>query len=292
MLYPEFIREIIDGSLAIRTSGLYPLIPYIEKILAGAIIEPPKLEKLQMKLFDFGFNEFIDTGKPGETQKDAVAVIPIRGTLTKYGTWWDYGTEDYAALLKEAYKDDSIKAVILRVHSPGGSTHSVIPITAAISMRNKAVITAMDSELMSAAYYFALYSDKIIAVDEMAEVGSIGIMAQVVDDRKMMEGVGLKIIEIIPPESKWKNKPIIEARDGKPQLLIKEELSPWAVRFQNLVKEQRPNLDMQTEGIIEGRTFYANDALSNGLIDAIMPIEDIIKYAFDYTAKEVTQFLT
>ena len=41
----------------------------------------------------------------------------------------------------------------------------------------------------------------------------------IMDDRKMMKEIGIKIIEIIPPESKWKNKPQREARDGKPQLL-------------------------------------------------------------------------
>jgi protease-4 len=248
--------------------------------------EPSKL----MKRFSFDFDEIDVSGDAEKTTEESVAIIPIRGLLTKYGDWWDYGAEDYAAMIREAYQNSSIKAVILKMHSVGGTTHSVIPLQAVLKIRNKPVIAAVDSVCMSAAYYIALYTDRIIAVDEMAEVGSIGIMARLLDDRKYREEIGLKIIEIIPPESQWKNKALREALNGKPQLLIQEELSPWAQRFQNLVRTYRPNLDLSVEGIIEGRGFYAGDAKTNGLIDEIMPMDEIVQYAFEYMSNTIKLF--
>ncbi len=292
MIHPEFVKEILDDNIAVYAPGLQLYLPYIEQILRGDPLEiqekdPSKL----MQRFSFDFDEIELPEKEDQTTEESVAIIPIRGLLTKYGDWWDYGTEDYAGIIRDAYQDPSIKAVILRIHSVGGTTHSVIPMEAVLKNRNKPVIAAVDSIAMSAAYYISLFTDRIIAVDEMAEIGSIGIMARLLDDRKYREEMGLKIIEIVPPESTWKNRAINEAINGKPQLLIQNELSPWAQRFQDLVKNIRPNLDLGAEGLIEGREFYAKDARDNGLIDEIMPMNEIVQYAFDYMSNTIKLFI-
>jgi protease-4 len=293
MIYPDFIKEILDGNVAVYAPALQLYLPYIEQILRGEQADMPEKKNASlMRRFSFDFDELDTTEKAEQTTQESVAIIPIRGMLTKYGDWWDYGSEEYASSLRDAYKDPSVKAVILRIHSIGGTTHSVIPLEAAIQARNKPVIAAVDSMAMSAAYYISLFADKIIAIDQMAEVGSIGIMARILDDRKMKEEFGLKIIEIVPPESKWKNRAYNEALNGKPQLLIQEELSPWAQRFQNVVKTYRPSLDLSVEGIIEGRQFYAYDAQKNGLVDEVMPLEDIVQYAFDYMTNTTSKLFT
>lgn len=275
-----FYTEIMGKELAIQTDGLSPYLPPLLQYLeTGEIkatdLDPPKLELFteDKALFD----------NDGESNSDSlVAIITIRGFMSKYGCWWCYGAEDYANMLDEAYQDDRIKAVVLQIDSPGGAVNAAFPLEAAIKRRNKPVIAAVDSNSFSCAYYTACLTDQIIAVNRMAQVGSIGVMTIIVDDRKMLKDWGVKFIEIYPPESKWKNKPQKEALNGKPELIIKEQLSPWAQHFQNIVKEFRPGLNTETEGILEGRVFYAYDAIENGLVDKILTFDEIIDFAFNY----------
>jgi protease-4 len=211
--------------------------------------------------------------------------------LSKFGSWFNYGTEEYAQLLDQAYADDSIKAVVMPMHSPGGTVHSVFPIEEAIKRRNKPVLAVVNSQAASAAYYIASLCDKVYAVNRMAEVGSIGVMAKMTNADKMYEKEGVKIITIIPPESNWKNKAAIEAKKGNTDLYIKEELTLWAIHFQNIVKQNRPNLKMSVEGLLNGREFYAYDAIDNGLVDEIKPFREILKDAFTYNQDQMNQLL-
>ncbi|MDZ4058874.1 MAG: hypothetical protein U1D64_02410, partial [Bacteroidales bacterium] len=87
---------------------------------------------------------------------------------------------------------------------------------------------------------------------------------------------GIKTVVIYPPESKFKNLPERQALDGKPDLIIKEQLTPWAVHFQETMKKNLPTMDDSIEGILEGKEFYAADAVKFGWIDGITNLEGVI----------------
>ncbi len=288
-MYPDFIRELYKGNLAISSDGLKPYLPLIKQVLAGVELKDEK-EPLRMGLFDEIANEILPPKEEDAAEKEnAVAVIPIHGLMTTYGSWWSYGTVEYAAMLNEAFADPSIQAVVLDIDSPGGTTNSLFVMEEAIRKRNKPVIAAITGQGFSAAYYTAALADKIYAINRMNEIGSIGVMARIENDDKYWENMKIYTIEIVPPESNWKNKAYNEAKNGKPQLLIEEELSPWAINFQNIVKQNRPALDMSVEGLLNGRIFYAFDALNNGLIDEIKPLGDIIQEAFQFKTSELNK---
>jgi ClpP class serine protease len=71
-----------------------------------------------------------------------------------------------------------------------------------------------------------------------------------------------------------------EALAGNDKPMIEEFLSPLARGFQDAVKDARPKLDLSIKGIIEGKEFFASDAVNYNLIDGIMPIEDMIDMVF------------
>lgn len=282
--YSDFISGIIGNELAVTTQGINLYIPPLLKFFETGVIASTEKDPLKLLMYDGNHDVFEDTA---DVSTDSlIAIIPIRGFMSKYGDWWCYGTEDYAMMLRETYEDERIKAIVLQIDSPGGQTDSVFPLESALAIRNKPVITAVDSLAASCAYYVASLTDKIIAVNRMAQVGSIGVMTVIVDDRKLLKDWGIKLIEIYPPESKWKNKPQREARDGRTQLIIQEQLSPWAIHFQDMVKKQRLGLKEETEGILEGKVFYAYDALENGLVDSILTFDEIIEYAFNFKLNE------
>ncbi len=282
MQYADFFSELYESPLVVTENGLNKYLPYILSHQKGEILDFPELPKLQMSLFDsVSLNPMQGSEKP----ESSVAVIPVKGLMTRSGSWWDYGADDYAAMLKQAYQDESIKAVVLQMRCVGGGVDCSFPIKEAMAKRNKKVFTAVDSYAYSMGYYMAALSDGIFPVGEMAAMGSIGIYATLQDSKKMMEQYGIKLIEVIPPESKWKNKTTREAIKGNTKLLIEEELTPWAVHFQEIVRANRPNLDENMEGILEGRTFFGTAAVANGLADKIMSLEQVLDYAANYEEK-------
>ena len=102
-----------------------------------------------------------------------------------------------------------------------------------------------------------------------AEFGSIGVMMQFPDYAKYYEKMGIKVHTIYSDLSTHKNAPFEAALKGDYKSIKEEQLNPLAREFQNTVKEHRKNLDTKVEGILNGRMFFAADALKNGLIDAI-----------------------
>ena len=282
-LHTRFIQEFIGSPLAMPARELLIYGPRILKSLNGEEIVSDPLPKLSLKGFSkqaglFDFNDMPEDEKKMET----VGIIPIHGALSKFGTWWSYGADDYVYMLNLAYEDEEVKAVVIDFHTPGGSTDAIFTIQEAIQRRNKPVIAFVNNKMFSAGVFLAMYTDKIFAINKMAEVGSIGVMATIMDDSKMYEEFGIVIKEFVPPESKWKNKAYKDALTGDGKILIEDQLTPFAIEFQNIVKTNRPNLNLEIEGIIEGRTFYAGDAVEYGLIDGIMSSYDTYQYALDY----------
>ena len=204
-------------------------------------------------------------------EQNSIAVIPISGTMFKNNSWWSYGMDCIADLIKQANDSDNISGIILLLNTPGGSTLSVIRLEEVLRNRTKPVVSVIDGLCCSGGIYVASFADKIVALNRMCEIGSIGTYCIIDDFSEYYKKYGIKEYNIYPPESQFKNKGYRDVCDkGDDKYLIETELSPYAVHFQNLIKENRPNLKTSTEGILEGKVFYAYDAVENGLIDDIM----------------------
>ena len=204
--------------------------------------------------------------------KDSVAVIPLRGDMLKEGTMCSYGTEEIAAVIREAADAKNIIGVRLDIDSGGGAVDAIAPMLEAISYsqsKGKPVVACCDL-CASAAYYVACHCDRIMADNGIsAEFGSIGVMMQFPDYAKYYEEKGIKIHTIYSNLSSYKNAPFEAARKGEYASIKQEQLDPLARQFQEAVKQRRQNLKTDVEGILSGRMFYAKDALNNGLIDQI-----------------------
>lgn len=283
MQYSRFFDEIFSSHIVATEAALAKYIPYLTAHKNGQILDFPEAEKLAVGFFD----SMMKSPFPQDGDKQpGVAIIPVNGLLSMSGSWWEPGTTELADTLRSLYADESVKAIVLEFNSQGGTTDSVIPMELALSKRNKPVISAVNPNCCSASNYIACLTDKIFAVHRMAVVGSIGIRATFTDDKGYYEKMGVKIIEVYPPESDWKNKEVREVLAGKPKLFQDEILSPWAIDFQNIVKANRKQLDLSVEGILNGRIFYAYDAVTNGMIDGIKPMDEILNYAFDYSTRK------
>jgi protease IV len=216
---------------------------------------------------------------PGEDEKadllpsGTIAVIGLTGVMQKFSGLCSYGTEDIASVLEYVLAVPAVSAALLRIHSPGGTVNSVIPLKRALAGKTKPVIAVVDSMAASAAYYVACMCDQVIAVDPLSEVGSIGAMAIIVNDAKKRKKDGEELIKIYAPQSGHKNRPAEEALEGNTETYAREILAPIAENFITHVREhRRGKLNEKAEGILSGKLFYATQAYDIGLVDGFGPL--------------------
>lgn len=208
-----------------------------------------------------------------EAPEGSVAVVPLRGDILKAGTMCSYGTEEIAAMMREAADVDNIVGIRLDVDSGGGCADAIAPLLDAISYchtKRKAVVASCDL-CASAAYYVACHCDLVTASNDIcAEFGSIGVMSQLIDYAKYYEQHGIKIHHIYSDLSTYKNAPFEAALKGDYKGMKEEQLNPLARQFQEAVRRQRGDrLADDVEGLLQGRTFFAADAVKVGLADRI-----------------------
>lgn len=281
MLENLFLQEIFSSKMLLRESGLNAIDSTVRNIIEG---KPIKAEETKTTYLSGVFlPEFEEPGKNpyNDFEENSVAIIPIVGMMLKYGYWWRYGCDDLANMIRLADQSPKISGTVLLFNTPGGTTSSIIQLEDAMRNRTKRSIGLIDYQCCSGGIYTASFCDEIYAMNRMCEVGSIGTYAQFINDSKAQEKYGYKIEQAYPPESKYKNLPEREALDGKPDRIIKEQLTPFAIHFQNIIKENRKSLNQSAEGILEGKVFYAYDAIENGLIDGLINIEQAIKRVQD-----------
>ena len=225
-------------------------------------------------------NVFNNSGYSAER----IAIFSITGMMLKYAhfnfstedlEWIVPGIDDIASLLEYVMQSEDIDGAILVFNTPGGTTQSLIRLEEVLKNRTKPVVAVVDGMCASAGMYAASLCDRIIALNKMCNVGSIGVMVQLVDYGPYYKKQGIKIIEIYPPESADKNKSYRDAIDGKTQTMIDEVLTPLAVNFQDIVRTHRP-VDESIEGVLSGKMFYAEDAIKAGLVDEIGNFESAV----------------
>lgn len=232
-------------------------------------------EPLKVIMKDAGFTSIeAEANNDGKNDgKKVVAIIPLHGSMIKYGTMCAYGADEIAEAIDEAAADRKVMGIVLDIDSGGGAVDAVAPLVDAIK-RTKAMgkpVVACCDLCASAAYWTACECNEIMAANAISsEFGSIGVMMQFPDYAKYYEKEGIKVHTIYSNLSTYKNAPFEAAKKGEYESIKAEELDPLARKFQANVRAKRAGkLDEKVEGILSGKVFYAEDALKNGLIDSI-----------------------
>ena len=237
-------------------------------------------------------------GQPGgdDGKKNMVAVIPLRGTMIKYGTMCSYGADEIAAAIDEAAASKKVIGIVLDIDSGGGAVDAVAPLVDAIR-RTKAMgkpVVASCDLCASAAYWTACECDEIMADNNISsEFGSIGVMMSFPDYAKYYEKEGIKVHTIYSNLSTYKNAPFEAAKKGEYDSIKTEELDPLARKFQANVRAKRAGkLNEDIEGILSGKVFYAEDALKHGLIDSIGTLDRAIARVRELAAEaNINQYI-
>lgn len=262
------LSEILKGQWAIEPQTALSYGAFIASLIDGTHEDiQPRQE--WMPAFSVSGN-VVFGGDYNEAPAGSVAIIPLKGTMMKYGTWCSYGTTEIAAKLSQALNSKKITAVVLDIDSGGGGVNAIPPIVGTIQATDKPIVALCDIAA-SAAYFAAASCDHIMADNSLsAGFGSIGVLTSFMDIQPYWEQKGVKFHTIYAPESKDKNLEFEKALKGDYELMQNDVLSPLAVQFQNHVKQARAGkLNEKEPGILSGKMFFADAALNNGLIDSI-----------------------
>jgi len=273
--YGHFVHSMITGSNGFEIErepmGIYAISPTGLKIQIEDIPQEG-----QQSIFD-------------NAPEGSVAFIPIKGVMMKEDGYSHYGTESIGSVLMEAGRHKNIKSIVLEIDSGGGSVDSVAPMADSIrrAQESKPVVAWADLAA-SAAYWAASEANLIIASNDISsEFGSIGVMMSFIDARPVWEKEGYKFHKIYAPESDHKNLAFEKALLGDYEMIKTEELSPLARKFQMAVRENRKGkVDITQKGILNGKMYYARDAVKVGLADEIGNREYAIKRAVELASKQ------
>lgn len=215
-------------------------------------------------------------------EKGQVIVLPIKGTMLKYGTLCTYGMDEIAHYIKHFAAKDNVSAIVLDIDSGGGAINAVPPLLESIAFAKamgKPPVAHADAAC-SAAYWTASACDHIFANNDIASTfGSIGVMISYLDVVPYYEKEGAKYHEVYADQSTDKNLPFQQFLKGEYDLIKKEMLNPKAIQFQDAVKSARPNLNEDIPGILSGATFGGQKSVDIGLVDKIGTLQDAINYA-------------
>lgn len=189
--------------------------------------------------------------------------------------------QEVVSLLRLAEKDDRVKAVLLKIDSPGGSvtaSDTLYHEIAAFKARSaKKVVVCMMSLATSGGYYISLPADLILA-HPTTVTGSVGVILMRPDVTGLMDRVGVAVEVNKSGENKDMGSPFRAATTSEDHML-QELTDTLGRRFVELVKQHRKLDDDRLKAIADARIFLADAALETGLIDGIGYLSDAIAAA-------------
>ncbi len=213
---------------------------------------------------------------------DAVAVIRLDGTISSdsaenYVTLQGITPELVDDLLAQAAANPDVKAVVVRVNSPGGSVVASDEIYRAFLEYDKPIVLWMGDMAASGGYYIACGADYVFAHPGTL-TGSIGVISQFLNVEELMSKVGVDAVVITSGPSKDIGSPFREMTEEE-QALWGEITDEVYDGFVEIVAQARDLPLDEVRELADGRVYTGRQALERGLVDAVGTPDDAIAKA-------------
>jgi capsid assembly protease len=220
---------------------------------------------------------------PDVENHNGVAVVDIRGPLFRYRSIWTWllgGTavEDTAVGLHAALDDPTIRSIVLAINSPGGQIDGINELANMIRAANaqKPVTAYVDGLAASGAYWLASAAGRIVA-DETAQLGSIGVLATVVDDSRADEKRGVKRYDVVSSQSPLKRTDP-GTDEGRAQLQSMVDALAQ-VFIEKVAKFRGTTEERVARDFGRGAVVPAREAVASGMADSLGSLESLLSGA-------------
>lgn len=215
----------------------------------------------------------------------SVAVVTIDGPLRRGGSDWCDGYESITSRVTAALAAPEVRAVVLRISSPGGVVagcfEAVRAIRDAKARAGKPVVAFADEECYSAAYALACAADKI-CLPPSGRVGSVGVMQTLTDMSQALAAEGMRVQVVTSGAQKADGHPAVPLSD---EVLARTQavVDALAGQFAALVGEAR-GMSAAAVLALQAGCFLGADAVTAGLADRVCNLAGALGYAADLAA--------
>jgi len=224
-----------------------------------------------------GWIAWLGVGDVGVPVGDTIAVIAIDGVIAGTGGAGVITPQDFRDKLNQALDDDMVKAIVLRVDSPGGTVAASEEISMYVKAADKPVVVSVGDVDASGAYMVSSQADSIIALPGSA-VGSIGVITEIPNVAGLLDKLGVEFTVITAGEYKDAGSPY-RSLTATEQALIQGSVDQVYGQFIDIVAEGRDMPRSEVESLATGWAWNGTEAKSLGLVDRIGTFDDALDAA-------------
>lgn len=217
---------------------------------------------------------------PNVKAQNKVAVVYANGEIVDGDDERNVSGDKFAKLLADIRNDSSVKAVVFRVNSPGGSVFASEKIKNEINLlkESKPVIASYGDYAASGGYWISAGCDKIFS-NATTLTGSIGVFSMIPDFSKVLKDKIHINVTTINSNKHSDMYSMTRPLDEKETAYMQASVESIYEKFTGLVAEGRNMSVADVDAIAQGRVWTGADALKIGLVDEIGTLEDAISYA-------------
>ena len=252
---------------------------YRDEVLKILMKKVKVKEENELNFYSFSSyseEEFLTDQILARASEPKVAVILAEGSIAKTGK--GFSSDNICALFKKARKNESVKSVVFRVNSPGGSALASEEIWREVSLTNevKKVIVSMGDYAASGGYYVSSPAHKIFA-DQTTLTGSIGVFGVLPYTKEMLGKIGVEVDEIGTHDHAVAstNHKLSDFEFEIAQQEVNKIYQQFLLRVANGRRMSKEKVD----AIARGRVWTGSDAVKIGLVDTIGSLQAAISYA-------------
>lgn len=291
-------RKINDEQFKLITDSLYAFIPELGKqnkiydVLAQetdyqkVLFQKLGLSKVNKKSdFDILDEHIINIDEYNETlktdsQKEKVAILYASGTIVEGDGFDGIQSKTYVKAIRDIANNDNIKALVLRINSPGGSANASEEILYELQELKKKmpVVVSFGDVAASGGYYIAQASDKIFAQPNTI-TGSIGVFGMIPNGKKLFNNLGFDFDEVSTNANSDQLKSLTTPLSSTAKNTIYKSIVLTYNKFVNHVATNRKLTYEQVDKIGEGRVWSGKRAKEIGLVDSFGNLNDAINEA-------------
>ena len=262
----------------------------VDKLMTRVEVEKYLADQFPDEKNDWKFIHYRDYEQNSpEKNKNIIGLVSIAGTILDGSQpRGSAGGDNISAMIKEARNEKNLKALVLRVNTPGGSAFASEIIreqVLAIKDRGIPIVVSMGGLAASGGYWISADSDYIFA-HESSVTGSIGVAAILFDAQETIKKIGLNEdgVSNSPFAGSLNNGVLLSSPSEEVVDLIQGNVDRLYNDFIEIVANGRGISTEEANLIAKGRVWSGIDALEVGLIDQIGSLDDAIDKAKDLAA--------
>ncbi|MCB9202314.1 MAG: signal peptide peptidase SppA [Flavobacteriales bacterium] len=223
--------------------------------------------------------DYFHSIKKKTTSNDKIAILYAGGEILNGEGEVGIYAKNFKKIIQEIKNDESIKALVLRINSPGGSANASDEILFELKelRKKKPIVTSFGDISASGGYYIAMESDSIFA-HQTTITGSIGVLGMIPDFEELAKRNGITS-EVVQTNDNAQFYSPVHGMSPKAKETMTKSIETTYNRFVSLVAKNRKKSFQKIDSLGQGRVWTGEQALKNGLIDKIGNLNSAIHSA-------------